>query len=213
MPPDSVLAPLCFYGLAGAAVLCALLLLFARHPISGALSLIGVMLSLSGLYALLHSPFIAVLQVLVYAGAIMMLLVFVIMVLNQGKDHRVPRFDPLSLFGLALPVVLCLGVSGVLRRTPLSGSEVARPVEGTIEGIAVQMFNLGAGQGWWLLFEVTGLLLLAAVVGAVLLAKRSLDTDESAHAGAAADHAHDSTQALAVVPPAVAVSPAAEARP
>src|ERR1051325_7644463 len=97
---SACLGTIYFYLFAAIALICGLLLLTSRHPISGAISLIGDMLRLSGLYAILQSPFIAVLQVLVYAGAIMMLVVFVIMVLNQGKDDVLPRFDRFSLFGL-----------------------------------------------------------------------------------------------------------------
>jgi NADH-quinone oxidoreductase subunit J len=169
------LGPIYFYLFAAIALICAVLLLTSRHPITGAVNLIGVMLSLSGLYALLHSPFIAVLQVLVYAGAIMMLVVFVIMVLNQGKDDVVPRFDRMSSLGLLLPLLLGVALVRVAFSTP--AAESADAVRGGVSEIATQMFTLGApSQGWYLLFEIGGFLLLAAVVGAVLLAKRSLDS-------------------------------------
>src|SRR4051812_37494297 len=94
------LGPIYFWLFAVIATACGLNLLLSRHPLNGAISLIGVMLSLSGLYAILHSPFVAVLQVLVYAGAIMMLMVFVMMVLNQAKDHQVPGFDRTAILGV-----------------------------------------------------------------------------------------------------------------
>jgi NADH-quinone oxidoreductase subunit J len=166
-----------FYGFALSALLCALMVLTTRHPISGAISLIGVMLSLSGLYAILDSPFIAVVQVLVYAGAIMMLLVFVIMVLNHGKDTTLPRFTPASFAVLLLP--LALGATFVRIIAHGGGAANAGTVRGDVAAISEQLFATGAGsQGWYLLFEISGLLLLAAIVGAVLLAKRSLDSTE-----------------------------------
>lgn len=172
------------------ALLCGGGLLIARHPLRGAICLIGVMLSLSGIYALLHSPFIAVLQVLVYAGAIMMLLVFVIMVLNKAEDHQVPRFDWLSILGLSLPVLIALVVSSVMRSVPLH-EDAAAPRAG-IETLAAALFAVGpTGGGWYLLFEIGGLLLLAAVVGAVLLAKRHLDTPvQSDEHAVAPSHGH-----------------------
>lgn len=175
------------------ALLCAVGLLVARHPIKGAICLIGVMLSLSGLYAILHSPFIAVLQVLVYAGAIMMLLVFVIMVLNQGEDHAVPRFDRASLLALLLPLLIGALVVGTLARVPLAVD--AGATRGTLQRISEAMFTVGSGStGYYLLFEIGGLLLLAALVGAVLLAKRHLDRPaeepEGTHAHGAMPHAH-----------------------
>ena len=183
-----------YFGLfAVIALLCGAGLLVARHPIKGAICLIGVMLSLSGLYAILHSPFIAVLQVLVYAGAIMMLLVFVIMVLNQGEDHAVPRFDRSSVLALLLPVVVGALVVTTLSRVTLANDPGA--TYGTLQRISAAMFTVGAGSsGYYLLFEIGGLLLLAALVGAVLLAKRSLDRPaeepEGTHAHGAMPHAH-----------------------
>lgn len=166
-----------FYAFAASALLCAVLLLTTRHPISGALNLIGVMLSLSGLYAILDSPFIAVVQVLVYAGAIMMLLVFVIMVLNHAKDTTVPRFDAATSAVLLLPLALGATLVRVLAHSGMHDNPGA--VRGDVDSIAAQLFATDAGsQGWYLLFELGGLLLLAAVVGAVLLAKRTLDSTE-----------------------------------
>ena len=133
------------------------------------------MLSLSGIYALLSSPFLAVLQVLVYAGAIMMLVVFVIMVLNQAKDHRVPGPDWFALLCLALPLLI-----GFLVVHTVTGPQLPTPVDAQRAGaevLAVQLFDFSAsGPGYYLLFEMIGILLLIAVVAAVLLAKRSLDT-------------------------------------
>jgi NADH:ubiquinone oxidoreductase subunit 6 (subunit J) len=115
---DLILGPAFFWSFALISVLCGTGLLLARHPINGAIHLVGVMLSLSGIYALLNSPFLAVLQVLVYAGAIMMLVVFVIMVLNQAKDHIIPQFDWYSLVALPLPVVLGFALVSVLSKNP-----------------------------------------------------------------------------------------------
>lgn len=173
---DAILGPAYFWLFAGIAVLCSLGLLLSRHPLNGAIYLIGVMLSLSGIYALLHSPFLAVLQVLVYAGAIMMLVVFVIMVLNQAKEHTIPVFDWFSLVGLVLPVLLGLALvlaQGEAHSVPVT----VAPPRGEVATIAATMFNSTAGGGgYYLLFELTGVVLLAAVVGAVVLAKRKLDS-------------------------------------
>ncbi len=198
---SAYLGPIYFYLFAVIAVLCAGGLIIARHPIKGAVCLIGVMLSLAGIYALLHSPFIAVLQVLVYAGAIMMLLVFVIMILNQGKDHQVPGFDRSAIIGFIVPLILAWIVCRELPATAALSD--AAPQRGGMHELAQRMFATGGpgfdtgaiGQGWWLLFEVGGLVLLAAVVGAVLLAKRHLESeieaDEPAHLHADEVEAHD----------------------
>ena len=137
------------------------------------------MLGLSGIYALLAAPFLAVVQILVYAGAVMMLVVFVIMILNGAKDANPKRFASVGIIGLIIPVVLGLlaaaamtQVSDVLATAAQSG---AAPV-GEPQAIAQQMFDLGAetSRGYYLLFEIVGLVLLVAVVGAVMLAKRDL---------------------------------------
>jgi NADH-quinone oxidoreductase subunit J len=189
---DSILGPAYFWLFAGIAVLCSLGLLLARHPINGAIHLIGVMLSLSGIYALLHSPFLAVLQVLVYAGAIMMLVVFVIMVLNQAKDHAVPYFDWFSLVGLALPVVLGIALVHVQGEAHAAAvAAPAAPLRGEVGAIAATMFDSSRkGPGYYLLFELTGVVLLAAVVGAVVLAKRKLDSPPPEPAAPAAGGHH-----------------------
>ncbi len=172
---SATLGPIYFWLFAVISVVCGLGVLFLRHPIQGAVSLVGVMLSLSGIYALLHSPFLAVLQVLVYAGAIMMLLVFVIMILNKGEDHQLPRFDRLSVLGLALPILLGAAVVITMRdAAPALVESVGTPRVG-LQEIAAGMFDMRS-QGWFVLFEVAGLILLTAVVGAILLAKRSLES-------------------------------------
>lgn len=188
---DPILAPLTFWLLALAAVVCGGGVLLSRHPLNGAINLIGVMLALAGLYALLGSPFLGVIQVLTYAGAIMMLVVFVIMVLNRARDHEVPTADWYGLLVLPLPLALAAGVVRVLARTPMAPSPEA--VRGEPEAIAAAMFDLApTAGGWWLLFEVTGVLLLVAAVGAVLLAKRELTSRaEAAAAGGDKEHGHD----------------------
>lgn len=255
---DAILGPAYFWLFACIATMCGLGLLLARHPINGAIYLIGVMLSLSGIYALLESPFLAVLQVLVYAGAIMMLVVFVIMVLNQAKEHTIPIIDWFGLAGLVLPVALgaalVLTASTASKQTfveddkaglisaPISDQSTANVIfravdagegatyawefgdkltaatrdvthayaqsgtytarltisgakdaakngtssvtfkatavpRGEIATLSATMFDTRAkGPGYYLLFELIGVLLLAAVVGAVVLAKRSLDS-------------------------------------
>ncbi len=253
---DAILGPVYFGLFAGIAMLCGLGLLLARHPINGAIYLIGVMLSLSGIYALLNSPFLAVLQVLVYAGAIMMLVVFVIMVLNQAKEHTIPVFDWFSVTALVLPLVLgfalvtnnvaatkqvfnATGQAGLIvapasdqssstviftasdagegatyawefgdkasgagrelghayaqsgtytAKLTVSGAKDAAKngsstvtfratavPRGEIALLSATMFDIRAkGPGYYLLFELVGVVLLASVVGAVVLAKRSL---------------------------------------
>jgi len=186
---DGILGPLYFGAFALIAVVCAASLVFTRNPLSGALNLIGVMLSLSGIYALLDSPFMAVLQVLVYAGAIMMLVVFVIMVLNQAKDHVIPGPDGLSFLCLGLPLVIGFLLVLTVGKTELAPAPEAQ--RAGAEVLAKPLFDLTAGgPGYYLLFELIGILLLVAVVAAVLLAKRTLDTPAEVTDESEAEESH-----------------------
>ncbi len=189
---NTLLGPAYFWLFSAITLLCGLGVLISRHPLNGALNLVGVMLSLGGLYSLLNSPFLGVLQLLVYAGAIMMLVVFVIMVLNKAKDHQVPRFDLLSLAGIAVSIALgFLVVKGSQAGLPDAPLTTAPRAE--VATIATRLFDLSqAGPGYYLLFELIGILLLVAVVAAVLLAKRELDTapEPKAEAGEDSHGAH-----------------------
>ena len=167
-----------FWIFAVLAVLCALGVLGSRHPINGAMSLIGTMVSLAGIYSIIGSPFLATLQVLVYAGAIMMLVVFVIMVLNSAKDHTTPFLDGAGLIGLipavALGAFLCRVFVGLGHKATVKMDPNAP--RGGVEAISTTLFGAGSHTGGWaLLFLAVGLVLLTAIVGAVLLAKRHLD--------------------------------------
>jgi len=174
----------CYFWLfATLGVLCALGVLFSRHPITGAVNLIGVMLSISGIYALLSGPFLAIIQLLVYAAAIMMLVVFVIMVLNSARDRSTPQSGPgLKLGALLLPALLVVLMVGVLVRSELGVDPDARAGSAMALGEAMFAFEADAG-GWYVLFEVVGLLLLASLTGAVLLAKHSLSSPKPVDEG------------------------------
>jgi NADH-quinone oxidoreductase subunit J len=186
---DAFLGPAAFGLLAALALVCGGAVLVARHPLQAAVSLIGTMLSISGIYVLLQSPFLGVVQVLVYAGAIMMLVVFVIMVLNRAHDHAVPRFDHGSVIGALLVLAVLAAIGRALASATLMNDPHA--VRGQIAPVAQVMFDLGpASGGYYLLFELIGALLLVAVVGAVLLAKRHLDSPAAAPETEGAHDAH-----------------------
>jgi NADH-quinone oxidoreductase subunit J len=170
------LAQFYFYAFALIAVLCGTGVVTVRHPITAAVALVGVMLSLSGIYGLLGGPFLAIVQILVYAGAIMMLVVFVIMVLNSGTDDAVPSPSSSSWALALIPLIMVVLLSITFSRIDLAVPEGAQAI--TIEQIAARLFDTsGSGGGYYVLFEVIGLALLVALTGAVLLAKRRLDDD------------------------------------
>jgi NADH-quinone oxidoreductase subunit J len=161
-----------FFLFAGIAVICGINLVVQKHPISSALSLIGVMGSLAVLYLLLGAEFIAAAQMIVYAGAIMVLFVFTIMLLNAGEEKQTvthPWFS--KVIGIPLLVFLLGIVSFVVRLAVPSGSKV-RFGEYTI---GAKEIGRALFTEYLLPFEVTSVLILIAILGAVVLARKELD--------------------------------------
>jgi NADH-quinone oxidoreductase subunit J len=128
---------------------------------------------LAGLYLTLNAQFIAVMQVLVYAGAIMVLVVFVIMLLNLGDDEKLKEKMNLRIFGaVVLSCSLFVLLAGTFLSFP-SGSNHLSGIsaqQGTVQGIGTELFS-----NYLFPFEAVSLLLLAAIIGAVILAKRKID--------------------------------------
>jgi NADH-quinone oxidoreductase subunit J len=156
-----------FYLFAGAALLSALVVVGQRNPLYSAFALIVTLVSLSAIFGLLGSPFIAVLQVVVYAGAIMVLFLFVLMLLNVRPEERLD-VSPwgLKLAGGALALLLALQVGSVLARVrPGPG---ASGFNAATRSVARVLFS----APYVYVFEATSILILAALVGAVALAKR-----------------------------------------
>jgi NADH-quinone oxidoreductase subunit J len=152
------------------AVGCAVNLLVQRHPISSALSLIGVMGSLAVLYLLLGAEFIAAIQVIIYAGAIMVLFLFVIMLLNAGAEVRTRRSRLAAVLGLPLLAALLSQLTVIVYRhaDPSPGVEFGAFV-GTTHELGRSLFT-----EYLLPFEVTSVLILVAIIGAVYLGKREI---------------------------------------
>src|SRR3954462_4088689 len=154
----------------GIAIGCAVSMVGQRNPLYSAISLIGVFISLACLYVMLAAPFIAAVQVIVYAGAIMVLVVFVIMLLNVEQEERGrPRLKFLVPTAIALSAVLIAEVAFILvtvqefRVNPTASvSDV-----GLTHSIGASLFTR-----YLLPFEITSILLLMAIVGAMTLARR-----------------------------------------
>jgi NADH-quinone oxidoreductase subunit J len=153
------------------AVLCvsgALGLLLSRHPINSALSLIVVMVSLAVIYLLLGAEFVAAVQVIVYAGAIMVLFVFVIMLLNAGEEAHSGGSRVAMLIGFpGLIVGLAAVVWAILNKIGVLGSLSLGQFRGSPEAVSDLLF-----RDFLLPFEVTSVLILIAIMGAVVLARK-----------------------------------------
>ena len=150
---------------AAIAVAGALNLLIQRHPISSALSLIVVMGSLAVEYLLLGAEFVAAIQVIIYAGAIMVLFVFVIMLLNAGVEERTKGSKVALIMGFPAMLAIGLLVAWVLVRAPNCGSVNVGAMYGPPKAIGWLLFH-----EFLLPFEVTSVLVLIAIMGAVVLA-------------------------------------------
>ena len=160
-----------FYAFAAMAVGGAGIVVGARNPLHGALALVFSFFGLAGIYVMLAAPFVAVIQVLVYAGAVMVLFVFVIMLLNLKPDElrggRVTFFKIAGSAGVAAGTfLLARAVSGVS-----AGRDAARADAsfGTVQRVGAVIFS-----DFGLAFEATSLLLLVAIVAAVVVAKAKI---------------------------------------
>lgn len=155
------------------AILSAIAMILQRHPVSSALALIGVMGSLAILYLLLGAPFIAAAQLIVYAGAIMVLFLFVIMLLNAGAEPRPIRQSIIArLLGVPLGLAL-IGILGFLIHKTVPPDSVAVRFADAKAG-SPQDVGRALFTQYLLPFEVTSVLVLIAILGAVVLARKEL---------------------------------------
>ena len=159
---------LLFILFAGFALAGAVNLLLQTHPINSALSLIVVMTSLAVLYLLLGAEFLAAAQVIVYAGAIMVLFTFVVMLLNAGREERTRGSRVAVVVGFPAVVAMLAVVATVILHTEgLGTAALTEGITSTAEISTVLFTKL------LLPFEVTSVLILIAILGAVALARRS----------------------------------------
>ena len=142
-------------------------LLAQRHPINSALSLIAVMAALAGEYLLLGAEFVAAVQVIVYAGAIMVLFVFVIMLLNAGEEEQTTGSRIALMIGMPGMAIGGVLVGWVVLRHSGTESVAIGALPGPPRDVAQLLFH-----DFLLPFEVTSVLILIAIMGAVVLASK-----------------------------------------
>ena len=161
---------LLFILFAGLAIGCAIAVVAQRNPLYSAISLIGVFVSLACLYVMLAAPFIAAVQVIVYAGAIMVLVVFVIMLLNvEQEERRRSRLGFLVPSAVVLAAVLVAEAAFIIWFVDKSR---ATPVQNISDTGLTTSIGSALFTKYLLPFEITSILLLMAIVGAMTLARR-----------------------------------------
>src|SRR4051812_13396969 len=158
-----------FFLFAALAVGSAINVIVQKHVLYSALSLIVLLVSMSGLFILLEADFLAVINIIVYAGAIMVLFVFVIMLLNLPEDEDgIDRLRWLKFIGIPMGLFLLFMVLATLWQTGADNAATTQ-MPGTPQAIGQALFT-----DYLLPFEVTSLLILIALMGAVVFAKREL---------------------------------------
>lgn len=159
-----------FYLIAGIALLSAGYFVFSKNPLYAILSLIITFFSIAGLYVLLNAQFLGVIQVIVYAGAIMVLFLYILMMLNLNKEDESKKQHINKFVGIVAAGILFIGILGAYKG--LTGNEVAGNVDfsvGLTKNLGKLLFN-----EYVLPFEFASVLILAGIVGAVLIGKRDL---------------------------------------
>lgn len=158
-----------FFLFAGFAIACAISMVYHKNPLYSAISLVGVFISLSCIYITLAAPFIAAVQILIYAGAIMVLVVFVIMLLNLDDDTQANRLKYLYAIGGGLGVVL-------LAQTLFVFYAVLRAPNQAIDPNTSAGKTMDIGRAMYteylLPVEIVGVLLMMAIIGSVMMARR-----------------------------------------
>ena len=160
-----------FYIFAALTLLCGFLVVanpFSRNPVTSAMFLIVMMACLAGLFVTLHAFFIAAVQILVYAGAVLVLFLFVIMLLDLKEETR----RKLNAFGIGAGIIAVGAIAGILVKT-IWFSGVGANKQPTIEGSTVAL-GRELFTNYLLPFEILSVLLLVAMVGVILLSKKEL---------------------------------------
>jgi NADH-quinone oxidoreductase subunit J len=164
-----------FYILGGLTIGTALMVVLSKHPVRSVLYLVLTFFLISSNYVLMNAQFIAIVNIIVYAGAIMVLFLFVLMLLNLNKENE-PKHSPLMTIGAAIAggglfLVVVAAMRDAILAAPMI--DVNSEKVGLVENLGKVLFTK-----YVLPFEVSSVLFLAAMVGAVLLAKREKQTIE-----------------------------------
>jgi NADH-quinone oxidoreductase subunit J len=160
-----------FYIFSALTLICGFLVVanpFTRNPVTSAMFLVLTIVSMAGLFVLLNAFFLAAVQVMVYAGAVIVLFLFVIMLLDVKEVER----QHYNLFGVVLGLLGLLSVGGMLIKAILAsgvGKDLHPHMEGTTKDLGMKLFT-----DYVLPFEIMGVLLLVGMIGVILLSKKNL---------------------------------------
>jgi NADH-quinone oxidoreductase subunit J len=168
-----VATPFFFYFLAGIAVISAIVMVTKVNPVHSALALIVTLLASAGLYLMLYAPFMAGVQIVLYAGGILVMFLFVMMLVNIEHLYIEKMLNRQWIVGLVATAVLALLMLGALVRgaSTLPQQIVNHPEQSNVQEIGLLLY--GRDTGYYMFpFEIASILLLVAVVGAVVMAKR-----------------------------------------
>jgi NADH-quinone oxidoreductase subunit J len=172
-----VATPFFFYMLAGTAVISGLFVITRRNAVHSALALIVTLLSVAGLYLMLYAPFVAGVQIIVYAGGIMVLFLFVIMLVNIERVSKDRQFNRIWPIGLAAScALLALFMSAFAKGKDLLPDRLIQlPEASNTQQIAGFLYGESGQMGQYTLaFEIASLLLLVAILGAVIMTKKRI---------------------------------------
>jgi NADH-quinone oxidoreductase subunit J len=175
-PP--VATPFFFYLLAATMIIGGILVITRKNAIHSAMALITALLAQAGLYLMLYAPFVAGVQIILYAGGIMVLFLFVIMLINLERNMKERQFNKQWPVGIVAAAALG-GLFITVYTTATRGKELFPEGRVTLadgqntQAIAALLFDRNAGQ-YMFAFEIASLLLLVAIIGAVVMAKKRI---------------------------------------
>lgn len=160
-----------FYLLAGLTVASGAAVIMRKNPVHSALALIVTLLAQAGLYLMLYAPFVAGVQIILYAGGIMVLFLFVIMLVNIERAQREEQFNKQWIVGMAAAVALgALFVVVYIKGQALFPAQTVQlPEQSNTQQIGVLLYG-----NYMFAFEIASLLLLVAIIGAVVMAKKKI---------------------------------------
>lgn len=160
-----------FFFIAIIAIISAANFVFAKNPMYAILSLIVTMFSIAGLYVLLNAQFLGIVQIIVYAGAIMVLFLYILMMLNLNKTDESKKNNVMKFAGVFAGGILLIGMLGAYRG--MAEAKLASPSVDHSVGLTKNLGRLLFSE-YVLPFELASILILAGIVGAVLIGKKDL---------------------------------------